>query len=298
LFQSEESRVNIKVATPLIMTTAGQFIATRNDHMLKRMSRYQRPHFDRPVFTDETGAVIPYGRRWRDLPAGAPAAAYSVVTHQERFAPLITVAEELIRHLSENYAVTITEERHATPGRVVRITPQLASALPLTVTMTDFPAVELQAGFFARVPFPDCGCDACDDDIVDLVSALEQTVQAVVRGYPHESLAHQSSRWQFQRSSEPSNNVRATFSVGIPVPSQSSSPPQKHHRRRGKLSIIHTPRADLVTEFWSFPDGSNTQSSHVIHPDQAPTVAALQAFLTRHPEGPHPWPRATGASIT
>src|SRR5690554_2561679 len=137
------------------------------------MPDYVRPTLPQLVFYDDAGAVIPYGNRWPDRIA--PEHAYSVVTHPERFAPLYLVAEALIQHLAETYEVSVSDDiAHAGEllhdsyhgvVRAVQVVPQNADAASLTFVYTSFPGVTVHAGLLHDFPFPDCGCDACDDDI-------------------------------------------------------------------------------------------------------------------------------------
>lgn len=71
------------------------------------MSHYVRPVIDAGVFEDEQGRVIDYGNRWGD--DGPPEDTYSVDPHPQRFAPIHTIGEALIAHLSETYDVSVTD---------------------------------------------------------------------------------------------------------------------------------------------------------------------------------------------
>ena len=55
-------------------------------------------------------------------------------------------------------------------------------AAPLTFVITDHPSVEISAGFFFEAVFPECGCDACDEDLLINLSLLESTVFSIVEG--------------------------------------------------------------------------------------------------------------------
>jgi hypothetical protein len=150
---------------------------------------------------DELGAVIPYGSRWGA--DGPPLDAYSRVSHPERFVPLIRVVEALIEWLTDTYEVRVKDDcadglvggpqtgpqgqaagRLRTPRlvRTVAISPSREDSAPLVFLVTDFPSVEVMAGAFYRQTFPDCGCDACDDEWSGVAGMMEGVVLAVVQG--------------------------------------------------------------------------------------------------------------------
>jgi hypothetical protein len=155
-------------------------------------SGYVRPPIVPPVILDDTGQVIPYGTRW--APAPPPADTYEVVTHPERFTPLLTVAEALVTHLERTYDVETApraqerEYKAGLPttgpftGHAVTITPRRRDCTPLTIEFTDFPSVRVKAGMFFYRAFPDCGCDACDDEWSYPATVLEGVVLAVAKG--------------------------------------------------------------------------------------------------------------------
>lgn len=153
------------------------------------MASYVRPAVPDRVFRDEHGAVIEYGHRWGG--GSPPEDTYSVITHPERFEPVTMVAEALIAHLRATYDVDVVEHvdvlaDFVSPPRkaraVVRLTPRLATAAPLTFAITDDPGVLLHAGLLHDAPFPGCGCDACDETWQTQAEDLEELVLAVVAG--------------------------------------------------------------------------------------------------------------------
>ena len=101
---------------------------------------YVRPEIQSAVYRDETGAIVTYGSRWGG--ENPPAETYSVVTHPERFEPLLAVAEALVEYLASTFEVAVREEDVLTtprqpfpdpsrphPIRVCQITPS-SSMLP------------------------------------------------------------------------------------------------------------------------------------------------------------------------
>ena len=160
---------------------------------------YVRPPISSPTILDDEGVPIPYGHRWTGLP---PDDMYSVVRHPERFEPLATTADALISFIQETYdaKIEITQVRDRelkspilNPDvqqlrKVVTLTPRRPDSAPLTIIVTDFPSVEVEGGMFFRQVFPDCGCDACDEDWESVADMLENIVFAIVNGTFSESL--------------------------------------------------------------------------------------------------------------
>ena len=186
---------------------------------------YQRPPIDAPVFHDADGRVIDYGNRWGG--GSPPEGAYSVETHLERFAPLHTVADALITHLRDTYAVAIDDGTETAVDllrppfhgvlRAVRIKPDDPSCAPLTFVFTTHPGVILHAGLLHDYPFPVCGCDACDSTWEAEAEELEQRVQAVVTGNYRERIEPGISAWVEHSFSYPDGGGRGGRTRDIPV---------------------------------------------------------------------------------
>ncbi|WP_152650650.1 DUF6226 family protein [Demequina aurantiaca] len=150
---------------------------------------YVRPLVSLPVFRDASGAVVDYGSRWGM--AGPPEDSLSVTSHLERFAPLHSIADALITHLttrydavadeSASYAADLLNEQEGVT-RAVRVTPMAADAAGVTFVFTSFPGVIVHAGVLQDLRFPDCDCDACDESGVDQAGELEWQVLAVAAG--------------------------------------------------------------------------------------------------------------------
>ncbi|MFE5670196.1 DUF6226 family protein [Agromyces sp. NPDC056523] len=182
------------------------------------MDSYRRPPIESPIFRDEDGTPIAYGRRWDG--GDPPPESYSRTSHLDRFRPLHEVAEALIAHLVEEYAVAVDDGPDLASDmvhprddvvRAIRITPADAAAAPLTFVFTSFPSVILHAGALHDFLFPVCGCDACDEDVDYLAGDLEWHVQAVVDGGYREHVV-------------PSSGHGVAFSLSVPgVGTQSGS---------------------------------------------------------------------------
>lgn len=152
------------------------------------MSTYQRPALSLKEYRDDLGLPIRYGHRWDGSP---PEDAYSRISNTERFAPLHAVADALIEWLQGTFDVAVDESAGVASDllrppeevvRAVRIVPRDSSAAPLTFVLTGFPGVYLHAGMLHDFQFPVCGCDACDEGVVELADDLEWTVRTVVNG--------------------------------------------------------------------------------------------------------------------
>ncbi len=122
---------------------------------------------------------------------GPPEEAYSRVTNPERFQPLHAAAMELLDRLERDFDVEREEgygldeelERGfdlARPG--VRLTPHDPQAAPIVVAFTEFPGLNLRFGSWRKEPFPNCGCDACDETADGLIEEMTRMVEAVVSG--------------------------------------------------------------------------------------------------------------------
>lgn len=125
-----------------------------------------RPDLHLGVYLDERGLPIPYGRRWGM--GHPPEDTYSVTRHPERFEPLVEVSRALQAHVAENYE-------------------QAGDAASLRFGERDFPSVEVWAGAAGYERFPVCGCDACDENVEEMVANLEDFVFAVLNGEFQES---------------------------------------------------------------------------------------------------------------
>jgi hypothetical protein len=152
------------------------------------MSTYHRPAFPVQEYRDDLGRPISYGQRWEGSP---PEDAYSRISYPERFAPLHAVADALIDWLQETFDVSVDESPEVASDllrppedvvRAVRIVPSDKRAAGLSFVLTGFPGVYLHAGALHDFHFPVCGCDACDEGVLELADDLEWTVRTVVQG--------------------------------------------------------------------------------------------------------------------
>lgn len=166
------------------------------------MSVYERPSIDEPVCRDPDGQIIDYGNRWDNSP---PEDTYSVETHPERFAPLHTIANALVKHLRDNYDVDVVEGIETVADllhspyqdviRGVRIRPNDPTCASLTLVFTGYPGIWMHAGLLHDFVYPVCGCDACDSHWQAEADELEHVVLAVVSGNYRESIGPGPRPW-------------------------------------------------------------------------------------------------------
>ena len=129
------------------------------------------------------------GSRWG--PEGPPEEAYSRVTNPERFLPLHAAMTEIIGRLEQDYEVERAdgygldeelERRQDLARPSVRLRPTDPNAAPIGVTFTAFPGLYLRFGKWYTEPFPDCGCDACDENAEGEIERLRYMVDDVTAG--------------------------------------------------------------------------------------------------------------------
>ena len=157
---------------------------------------YLRPELPALEFVDAHGDPIPYGRRWDH--GAPPESTYSLTRHPERFEPLVGVARALIAFLERTYAVDVVtvdglpddapealrryEHGQVKVVRTTTLTPRHELCAPLVIAETTFPTVVVVAGAAGLERAPQCGCDACDEDLDTCAEELEQLVFAVANG--------------------------------------------------------------------------------------------------------------------
>ncbi len=122
---------------------------------------------------------------------GPPDEAYSRVTNPERFLPLHEAALRLIERLRADFYVEMTEgydlsvlgiseDGLARPS--ITLIPDNADCAPIAVAFTDFPGVRVRFGRWEEERFPDCGCDACDEDADGEIEGMTEMFESVVSG--------------------------------------------------------------------------------------------------------------------
>ncbi|KQS66016.1 hypothetical protein ASG41_11580 [Modestobacter sp. Leaf380] len=106
------------------------------------------------------------------------------MTDAGRYAPVGTHARDLVEGLLARHDVRSEPAPAIGPGETaaVRLVPGHPGAAELVVVWTDFPGVRVRAGRYLEESFPSCGCDACDEDPVDLAEDLETLVASTVDG--------------------------------------------------------------------------------------------------------------------
>ncbi|MCK6210695.1 hypothetical protein KZX45_09100 [Georgenia sp. EYE_87] len=166
------------------------------------MSTYARPVWAEPVFHDAHGRAFTYGDRWGG--ESPPEDKYSVDSHPERFAPLHEVADALVTHLLGTYDVGTDDDLSCAADllhpredvvRAVRLTPTDPDAAPMTFVWTSYPGVVIHAGVLHDFPYPNCGCDACDETAGSQAEEMEYQVFAVAAGGYREAVRGRLSPW-------------------------------------------------------------------------------------------------------
>jgi len=224
---------------------------------------YRRPAFPTTTFRDASGALIEYGRRWRERPGGMPPNdSYEVVSHPERFAPLHAIADALVEYLTTRYEAVSSEDlafvsdltfEHSDVLRAVRVTPARRDAASLTFVYTNRPAVLLHAGMLHDFPFPGCGCDACDETAESAAGEIEEIVMAVAEGRYREWLdaGDESLRPPGQWANSPPAAARG---ADVAPPQRLPDPwagyeiaaPDGSFRRRGEAALSGLPEERLA----------------------------------------------------
>ena len=128
-------------------------------------------------------------RKWG--PEGPPEEAYSRVTNPERFRPLHGAALRLIERLVEEFDVEVEEgydlpfpriDRRELDLPSVRLIPNDPACAPISIAFTDFPGIVVRLGKWKEEPFPNCGCDACDEDAGEEVEGMTEIFESVTGG--------------------------------------------------------------------------------------------------------------------
>jgi hypothetical protein len=131
------------------------------------------------------------------LPDLPPEDAYGRVTDPGRYAPLHPAGRARLDRLERDHAVTREEWTEPGSGDAVRLTPADPAAAPLTVVFTTFPGLLVRIGptRTGGLPLPHCGCDACAEQLPDLVAELDRLAAAVTAGSLGERLVPAGGDW-------------------------------------------------------------------------------------------------------
>ena len=120
-----------------------------------------------------------------------PDDAYSKVTNPERFRPLHGAAMGLIERLRTEFDIEVEEgydipfpgiDKFELDLPSVRLTPIDAACAPISISFTDFPGIIIRLGRWKEEPFPNCGCDACDEDADEEMEGMAEIVESVTGG--------------------------------------------------------------------------------------------------------------------
>ena len=64
----------------------------------------------------------------------------------------------------------------------IELSPDDPDCAPVTVVFTGFPGVRVRFGKWKEEPFPNCGCDACDEDADGEIEGMTEMFESVVAG--------------------------------------------------------------------------------------------------------------------
>lgn len=113
------------------------------------------------------------------------ASRYARATGTGRYEAVVNAADDAVARLVATYAVTVEDVDVARfSGEVtrgVRITPHNAGA-PLSLLVTTFPGVWVTFGTSEAESFPNCGCDACDENPDEVAAELVARIDALTHG--------------------------------------------------------------------------------------------------------------------
>ena len=133
---------------------------------------------------------------------GPPADAYARVTDPGRFAALHGIARRVLDRLETRYDVTrqsFTEtDRHASaPAPAIRLVPADPAAAPLSIVFNAFPGLLVRCGqqHGYGIPVPHCGCDSCDESVVDCREELARLIDTTTAGTFGERLVYADGGW-------------------------------------------------------------------------------------------------------
>lgn len=127
----------------------------------------------------------------------APTDAYSRVTNPERFRALVVHALAVFERLRTACDVTELASFEPLPGVIapfeharppITLVPAVSNAAPLGIAFTPFPGVIVRYGRWHAMPFPTCGCDACNETADAEAARFDSLTRRVVAGQLTEEL--------------------------------------------------------------------------------------------------------------
>jgi hypothetical protein len=150
---------------------------------------------------------------------GPPPEAYSRVTDPERFRPLHDVALRLIDELDatfdierhEGYDLDQELEKSELARPTIKLMPRDADAAPIVIAFIAFPGLRVRFGHWRIEPFPECGCDACDETADGEAARLSELVDAVTAGRFREAIRLPPTGDALQESGFWSQNGRSSM---------------------------------------------------------------------------------------
>jgi hypothetical protein len=153
---------------------------------------FVRPPLPEPEFHDTEGRVIPYGSRWAGgLP---PEESYSVVSHPERFAPMLSVVDALAEYLERWFVVDVARSQDDDGATILHFQP--STGAPLTIAASA-ESVRMKAGALVEEFVLSCTCDAFDETAASASDRLERLILAVAGGGLRERYPVGRRQWRF-----------------------------------------------------------------------------------------------------
>ncbi|WP_189080393.1 DUF6226 family protein [Mangrovihabitans endophyticus] len=111
---------------------------------------------------------------------------YSHATDPSRYAVLHDAADQLLDELTDRFMVERREAKKPLAEgplvRTVRLIPRSPAAAPLSIAFTEFPSLMMRFGRWYDLSLPQCGCDACDEDPVELIGEMRTQIEALAEG--------------------------------------------------------------------------------------------------------------------
>ena len=126
-----------------------------------------------------------------------PASRSSGITNPERFQPLHSFAQELLRRVQnefdaerrDGFGIDPELETRRLSLPTVELTPRDPGSARLVVAFTDFPGLMMRCGYRLVTAFPACGCDSCGETAEGEAERFSEIISAVTLGRFTESIS-------------------------------------------------------------------------------------------------------------
>lgn len=172
--------------------------------------------------------------------------AYGRVTNPERFAALHRATDALVADLRQRFDVLVEpvapEGGNVTSGLIsaVRVSPSNGGAA-VTITLTGFPGLHVRFGAKHTEAFPQCGCDACEEQPDQLADDLRRKVHCVAQGRFSEPPG--GYEFSFDDGGQSGGQAVRRFGRRTPTRRYDPWPSRTVEYRQGPAGRRHPPRA-------------------------------------------------------